>query len=103
MNDPGKTPDAPIDAFAVGESWVEASKAPPGRGLGRIIAAGVAVAFGLVLSLVGVLLVGGAGAVLGTPLYGLGFAIYDYRWPFGPRPGRRRKSRRPVSRRQEDY
>ena len=96
------------DSFDLGESSVQVRKAPPGRSWARIVLAGIPVALGLFLGVLATLLFGlWEGLGVSSLFCGLGFAIYDYRWPFGPRPGRRPKSRRGRSEREvtgsEDY
>jgi predicted lipid-binding transport protein (Tim44 family) len=105
MNDRTRDPEDPFD---LGESSVQPRAAPPGRGWGRIVLAGILVALGLLFGLVITLLFGmWSGLAVATLFCGLGFAIYDYVGPFGPRPGRRPKSGRGRSEREvsgsEDY
>ena len=81
------------DSFDLGESSVQVRKGPPGRSLGRIVAAGMLVALGFLVGFFGLFFVGlWTGLFLASIPCGLGFSIYDYRWPFGPRPGMRPKS-----------
>ena len=96
------------DSFDVGESSIQVRTAPPGRSWVRVVLAGIPVGLGLLFGFLAALFFGmWTGLAVSSLLCGLGFAIYDYRWPFGPRPGRRPKSGRARSEREvtgsEDY
>ena len=106
MTGPAEDYASPKDSFDLGESSVQVRKGAPGRGLGRIVAAVVLVGLGgfvgiidniwkishdLFLDWTGLEVVWSKISV-GGALAAVGYAIYDYRWPFGPRPGMRPKS-----------
>ena len=94
------------DSFDLGETKVGVRKGPRGRSLGRIMVATVLVALGgfvavidniwhlshnLLLEWTGLEIIW-AKISVGSAIAWVGYAIYDYRWPFGPRPGVRDKS-----------
>ena len=109
------------DAFDLGESSIQVRRGAAGRGWGRVAAAVGMVAVGgfvgiidsvwkvshdLLLEWTGLEILY-AKISLGSALAAVGYAIYDYRWPFGPRPGMRAKAGREEPGREargsEDY
>ena len=93
------------DSFDLGESSVVVHKGAPGRSFGRIAGATVLVGLGVFVGIIdniwkishdlflewtGLEVVWGKISV-GGALVAVGYAMYDYRWPFGPRPGVRPK------------
>ena len=82
--------DAGGDSFDLGESKVGVRKAPRGRSLMRILTAALPTALGVLTFFPGFMFLGlGPAFGLASLFCGLGFAIYDYRGPFGPRSSMR--------------
>lgn len=108
MSNPTEGRDAPDDSFSLGESKVEVRKASTGRRAWRIVVAVVMVALGGFIAFIEhiwptskSILLDWIGSEmikprigLGAAIAGIGYAIYDYRWPFGPRPGSRKECKR---------